>query len=177
MTQDIPGTPEVADYEPRYTTAQVSKATGIPQDTIKSWLSRKPQVILMTKEERENVGKGKPYLFSFSRTVHLLLTAKLVQMGLQPRQAAMGAAGFTDLGQGYTPDSDISKVRMPGQLYRDGYTVLVLHSGEEIGRVIQMDPRTTKLFDLFVDRGRHEDAIAILVNPLIERLRGALADE
>lgn len=164
----------VEDFEPRYTTAQVSDATGIPQETIKNWLSRKPQVILMTTEERENVGRGRPYLFSFQRAVHLLLTAKLVQMGMQPRQAAMIASGFSDIGEGYTPDADLSQVRMPGQLFQEGFTVLVTHSGDELGHVVNMKPGSTLMYDLFYRRGRHEDAIVVLVNPLVDRLKAAL---
>jgi hypothetical protein len=162
------------DYEPRYSIAQVSAATGIPPGTIKNWLTREPQVILKTAEEKEKVGRGRPFLFSFQRAVQVALVAKLVSMGMDPRRAASAAVGFTDIGESYSPGDDLSLVRMPGELFKKGATVLVVHSASEMGHVINMDVYSTPMSQLFTHHGRHEEAVAVLVNPLVDRLRAAL---
>jgi hypothetical protein len=160
-----------ADHTPRFASAQVCEAAGISHDTLKNWVSRKPQVVLMTNEEREQVGKGHPLLFSFNRAMQVALTAKIAAMGPTPREAALIAAGFTDISDGplgNTPSRD------PGELFGAGLTVLAWYPGEPIGRVMNVDPSDTRAYDLFWFDGKRDEVSAVIVNRLHARVRSAL---
>jgi hypothetical protein len=130
-----------ADFENRYTSAQACEAAGISTVTLKNWIGRHAPAILLTKAERENVGKGRPLLLSFNRIMQIALVAELVGLGFQPRPAAMAAVAYTDLSSsegasGWRADEDEGlpehpalPARMPGQLFPSGLTYLVVPRG------------------------------------------------
>lgn len=155
-------------HENRYISAEVCAAVGISESTLKNWVSRKPQVVLMTSEERERVGKGVPFLFSFQRVMQVALVAELVALGLEPRPSAMAAAGFTDVGDAG---------RDPGHLFPEGLTYLFAHKDNPDslpGTCINIKPQTS-----FVEvRHRLYGAVSFVaadVNAVHARVCAALA--
>ncbi len=168
---------EPADHVPYYTSAETALAAGVSADTLKNWVSRKPQVILMTQEEREEVGRGRPILFSTQRVIQVAITARLVEMGWQPRAATMLAAGFTDVGHGEsrTPDGRVVRpARDPGQLFPDGATLLVARPGVSVpssNDVLHVTPDSPWMAVL-----RDEAAVVLNLNSLVQGVRLRLAE-
>src|SRR5688500_13658042 len=111
-----------ADYQPRFTSAEVCQAAGISAETLKNWVSRKPAAILLDKKDQAATARGVPIRFSFNRVMQIALTAELVRLGWQPRAAAMVAVTFSDVGEttgGWVDDPtppDPNTERDPGQL-------------------------------------------------------------
>jgi hypothetical protein len=163
-------TADEQDHVNRYTSGQVCAAVGITQDTLKNWVSRKPQVIFLTKGERDAVEAGGGLLFSFQRALQIALTAKIVKTGMKPRDAAIVAGSFTDIGEGPLGDTP---GRNPCKLFNDGLTVLAWYPDEALGRVMNLHP-TTRAHDLFWFDGAREEVGAVIVNHLHARLRAAL---
>lgn len=159
------------DHVNRYTSAEACAAAGITLDTLKNWVSRQPQVILLTRGERDAVEAGGGLLFSFQRIMQIALTAKIARTGLKPREAAMIAAGFTDVGDG--PLNEIPQ-RDPCRLFDEGLTVLAWYPGEIAGRVMNLRPEQTRLFELFWFEGTREEASAVIVNRVYDRVRASL---
>ena len=111
---------------PRYLAADVCAAAGIDAATLKNWMverpdARTPPPILLDKTDRLAAGSGRPNLFTFRRAMQISLLADLVRLGFQPRRAGVIAAGFTDFGN----DKTSSPSRDPGELYADGFTLLL----------------------------------------------------
>ncbi|UFN48126.1 hypothetical protein LPC08_19220 [Roseomonas sp. OT10] len=119
-----------ADHEIRYTSAQACEAAGIPSDTFKNWIMRHPPAILLTDKERKNNGRGRPMMLSFTRIMHITLTAELNRLGMAPRPAAMAAAAFTDTNRGAAHGGWVGEEtpphRLPGQLFPQGTTLLLV---------------------------------------------------
>ncbi len=169
--------PDPADHVPYYTSAETASAAGVSVDTLKNWVSRKPQVILMTQEEREEVGRGRPILFSIQRVIQVAITARVVSMGWQPRDATMLAKDFTDGGhdESRTPDGRVVRpARDPGQLYPDGTTLLVAYPGATVRsgpNVLHVAPDTPWTVVL-----RDEAAVVLNLNSLVQGVRLRLAE-
>lgn len=174
------------DYEDRYTSAQVCAAVGISESTLKNWVSRKPQVVLMTSEERERAGRGVPLLFSFQRVMQIAITAELVALGLQPRPAALAAAAFTDTDTGaddggWVYDAPSAPLRQPGQLFPVGITYLVVPNAADddaINADVKNVMPDTTVYDLLrgerIGRPGAVSAILLDVNAVHDRIRGVL---
>lgn len=159
------------DHLNRYTSAEACAAAGITLDTLKNWVSRQPQVVMLTRGERDAVEAGGGLLFSFQRVMQIALTAKIARTGLKPREAAMIAAGFTDVGDGSLGDTP---QRDPCRLFDEGLTVLAWYPGEPTGRVMNLHPTKTRLHDLFWFDGSREEASAVIVNRVYDRVRASL---
>jgi hypothetical protein len=166
----------------RFTSAQVCEAAGISASTLKNWVSREPQVVLLREEDRENErgGKGIPLTFSFNRVMQVALTAELVRFGWQPRAATLAAVAFTDLGDaahGWAADGPPVLGRLPGQLYATGTTVLIATPGDDDegprGECLQMDADTpwSRIFRPSHASGQHTAVTVVDVSALWSRVR------
>lgn len=171
-----------AKHVPQFFSADVCRAAGIDTNTLKNWLRADPSPILMKQEDRLAVGSGRAHLFSFQTAMQVALTARLVALGLPPRRAGMVAAGFTDVSSGnggWVGDTDpYDDLRLPCDLFKEGYTILVAYVGDEIGHVINIEDSTTAL-DLFhpYGRGRREVAAVVWVDFVYKHVRGVLYNE
>ncbi|MBI0432812.1 hypothetical protein [Roseomonas sp. KE0001] len=159
------------DFVNRYTSAQVCAAAGISGDTLKNWVSRQPQVVLLNQGERDQIASGGGLLFSFVRTLQIALTNQIARTGLRPREAALIAAAFTDFGEGPLPDTP---AREPGKLFEEGLTVLAWYPGEAAGRVMNVRPERTLLHDLLWYELPRETVSAIVVNRIYQSVRAGL---
>ncbi|MGY4803446.1 hypothetical protein [Teichococcus aerofrigidensis] len=159
------------DFVNRYTSAQTCAAADISGDTLKNWVSRRPQVVFLNQGERDQIVSRGGLLFSFQRVMQIALTNKIARTGLRPREAALIAAAFTDLGEGPLADTP---AREPGKLFEEGLTVLAWYPGETVGRVMNVRPERTLLHDLFWYEHDREEASAIVVNSLYRHVRTVL---
>lgn len=104
---------------PRFTTAAVAHAAGIPLDTLGTWLKR-GQIAAAPSgiAEGRHPGTGRSRLWSARRALHVVLTARLAPT-LDVREASAAALHFTDFGSvaddfpGFGPDIP---ARQPGEL-------------------------------------------------------------
>lgn len=142
------------------------KAAGIDNATLKNWIHPDRRAILMSEDDRRAMGSGRAHLFTFRRVMQIALTAELVQLGFPPRKAGIMAAGFTDVGDGVAAFGDEippPTERLPGELYRDGYTMLVAFPDEDRGHIRKVVPKTTAL-ELMFKQGAGQRSTAVLVN-------------
>lgn len=152
-----------------YAIEQIARASGVPVATARTWQHRG---VVLAGEGR---GFGNVVLFSLNRAVQFALTAELSRFGIQPRRAGMVAASFTDLAEpAYMPDAD-GEVRMPGELFTKGRTVLIVHEGHDVGRVVRVS-RDTPAELLFNAPGAGPCIVACMVdvNAVVRRVRAAL---
>lgn len=131
---------------PQFFSADACKAAGIESATLKNWLLPDRHAILMSEEDRRAAGSGRPHLFTYRRVMQIALTAELVSLGFAPRRAGTMAAGFTDVGEGFSgwvgEVYPVPKLRGPGELFEDGFTFLIASPGEESSHVCQVDLKT-----------------------------------
>lgn len=158
---------------PQFFTAETCKAANVSADILKSWISRDPPAILLTKEDRPAGGSGRPHLFSLRRVLQIAITGELVGLGFGPRQAGLIALSFTDVGDGASDPSE--RPRGPGEVYPDGLTILIARRGQSSG-VVRKVTLKTPWFDLMI-AGAHIAASSIAVvdvSSINRRVREAL---
>ena len=180
----MPATPH--PDQPMFFTGDVCRAVGIEQSTLKNWITR--GAILMSDDDRKRFGvdgpsherlasgSGRSHLFTLRRVVQIALTAELVALGLPPLRAAMLALGFTDVGDGGGGwvGEPIELGRLPGQLYKDGLTLLVAYPEEESSHVINVDPKTPLYEVLFRGARQHKALLLVNVADVCSRVSTAL---
>src|SRR4051794_21812836 len=77
----------------------IAKAFGLNTYTLRQWIRDEPQVILLTAEDKRIAMRGDIYLFSLRRCLQIAVVAHLNQhFRIPARKAAIGAAGWTDIG-------------------------------------------------------------------------------
>lgn len=156
---------------PQFATGAACQAAGISTDTFKNWVSRKPQVILLSKDEREEAGGRVFFKLTLQSVYHLALLRTLAARGLEPRHAHMVASAFTLFGDGtHDPEAD---PRGPACLYADGYTYLI--GTADGGYTVQVDPAKTSLVGALVRAEDFGGASAVVrVDPIVWAVRAAL---
>ena len=180
---------------PQFFTADACRAAGIDPATLKNWITRTPSAILLSQEdklkfqeagapieteprERMAAGSGRSHLFTFRRVMQIALTAELVALGFPPRKAGMVAVGFTDVGHGgagYVGDGEPIRIkRLPGELYPDGWTILVAESDRETGRTVNVHHNTLLTELLFTSARPPSTLVIVNVNAVDRRVRAAL---
>lgn len=176
--------------EIRYTAAQVCAVTGVSPELLKSWVSRKPIIVHVSDDDREKQVKGSPIMYTFTRVMQIAITKKLVDSGLSARRAAVIAAGFTDTGRAPPPAHVMqdalyakAKYRLPGELFRKGWTVLIGDTENENvpGRCVCIDPDDDSAKEVFSaiffgsGDGRGTPRHVVWVNPIYQQVRERLA--
>ena len=86
--------PELDD--PRYLFGDAVAASGVSANTLKSWLSRKPEAVPLGVFDREALGKGSSRAFTLRRLISIAIAAELVRLGIQPSAAGAQAHTLTD---------------------------------------------------------------------------------
>lgn len=153
----------------RFSSLEACRGANIESSTFKNWISRDPPAILLSSQDRDaRDGRGS-FSFSLNRVMQLALCAELVALGFAPRQAGMLAAGFTDVGEGSSvwvndpePEHEPKALRLPGDLFSDGYTVLVAHRGSDASEIKNVFPG--QAWDPFYSMGGGHSTSAVLVN-------------
>ncbi|CAA2138748.1 hypothetical protein [Methylobacterium bullatum] len=149
-------------------------AAGIDRKTLNNWLSRQPAVVLLTDEERREAGERNRFSFDRNRVVQIALTAELVRLGVQPRRSAMCAATFTDAAEGPGAHPRFAP-RMPGELFKNAYTFLVVPPGDVAPKVVPVSAETTVIELMHPEYGLpFSTAIVVKVDDVVERVRAAL---
>lgn len=171
-----------ADFVARFTSAEVCVAANIKLETLKNWVFRRPAAVLLTADDQAASAKGSPIRYSFNRVMQIAITAELVRLGWQPRQAAMVAVSFTDVSNGgpATIVDDASNLdphpddRGPGELFRTGRTLLVAHEAPldnlPGGVCVRVD-ETTPLADVLGITTSVHAAVVVDVSALWESVR------
>lgn len=163
----------------RFLSQDACTASGVTMMTLTNWLRREPSPILMSDEQRKAHGvqveeamrpaggTGGRHLWTLRRVIQIALTKRLVDLGIPPRAAGLAALRFTDLGTavaGYSGDQ-IPPLRMPGQFFEHGATLLVVRS-EDDAEVMNFLPGSESLDALF--RYGEEPACAVVhVNAVV----------
>jgi hypothetical protein len=153
----------------RYTAAEVCEAADITTPTLKNWVSREPQVIEMSDDDRERAASGSPIWFTFHRAMQVALTAEIVRMdlGIPPRRAAEIARTFSDTGtRGPGPAREAAK------LFASGSTALIACPETGATKIVNITGRTS-VMDIFGAVGSTK-ALVILVDPTFRRMREVL---
>lgn len=184
-------TPYVDDPDiPQFFSLDVCRAASIKYLLLKNWVNRSPPAILISNEDREKLkgvkgpslervadGPKRAYLFTFRRVMQVSITADLVRLGIPPRKAGVAAACFTDVGDtegGWVGESRPAFLvcRNPGQLYKDGITVLIVRSTDQYGEV-----RNAKREYLFFNEIFNKDnksSIIVNLNSIIINIKLSL---
>ena len=161
---------------PQFPSSAACAAARIDLATLKNWAVRKPSAILLTEAERGGPGRARRFAFSFRRVMQIAITADLVKLGFAPRRAVVVAAGFTEVGDSPAGWNDevIMQARRPGQLYPDGFTILIAHPESELAEVVNVR-RNTTFADVLTTHARPEEAVALVnINSVDRRVRDSL---
>lgn len=119
----------VMDPLKKYTLSQVSRATGVAVNTIRTWYQREHFKIGLSDTIAET--NGLAHSVSLRTALAIGLAGKLTQMGVAPKRAADAAIKFAFLGS-RCPKTEIE--REPGCLWGDGTaTILTLPADKEYG--------------------------------------------
>ena len=161
----------------QFTLSQIASAADIGVGTLKNWFyvaaratNREPTLILDDRDPSR--GRGFVRLFTLRRALQAAIVTELVNIGVEPRVAGPAARKFTDsasnIPSGWRGEGppDIASMRLPGELFKDGVTRLVL-DGNSHARVVDEEA--------FSEIVRRETAFtAINLNRIVERVRQRL---
>ncbi|MBI2715696.1 MAG: hypothetical protein HYX37_14780 [Rhizobiales bacterium] len=112
---------------PQFSSAQACEIAGIDMPTLKNWISRKQPAILLERRERKKVGDRERLRLTLRRILQIVITAELVRLGFDPREASLHAAQFTDIES--APLRGIEQHKR-GELFPQGFTLLIVrHAG------------------------------------------------
>lgn len=157
-------------HEPRFTSADVCRAAGVPAATLANWISRKPATIRLGEHDTPAGGSTGTHLFTLNRIVQVALTAELVTLGIPPRDAAWCAFAFTDTEEpSYLPWTG-REDRARGELFREGRTVLL--AGVGFAQIVNMAAGVP--LDVLIRQRGAASAVVVDVNAVVARVRAAL---
>ncbi len=148
---------------PQFLAADACRAAGINAATFKNWTNRSFGVIELTDFDRPAQAAGQPHLLSFRRVMQIVLTAKLVQLGVKLSKAAGCVLDWTDVGDavGYYADEPMPPLRFPCQHYASGETYLVVRADEDRGKIVNI--KTSADIPRLFSNGDQPIAAAVVV--------------
>ncbi|MCW2273317.1 hypothetical protein GJ654_04295 [Rhodoblastus acidophilus] len=155
---------------PKFSTADVANAAGIPVETLRTWVKRGDLALIHGTPDRFSPGVGRTRQFTLRRALNVVLTAELVRNNLSVKEASQAALNFTDIGEGvYDPSEDALTdesvpARDPGELFRDGETVLVVRFPKGGGRIEASVERLEDAVTTLFSRENKEFYSAFLVD-------------
>jgi hypothetical protein len=120
---------------PQFPSDLACEAAGIDLATLKNWISRKEPAVFIAPDERVQIGERTSFRFTLRRVLQLAIVAELGSFGIGPSDAAWMAAEFTD------SENNIQDRRV-GELFRKGYTVLVI-SGSHLCSLVNATAETS----------------------------------
>ena len=167
------------DY-PRFSTADVADAAGVPAETLRTWIKRGDITLVTSEPDQFTPGTGRNRLFTFKRTLSVVLTAELLRLGLAVKTASTLATRFTDTGEavGYWGDEepDLSKTRRPGELFKDDQTIFVVrfpyNDDAPEANVERLKEATKSPF--WVGSRKFRSALFVNLDHMVEQVRGKL---
>ena len=157
--------------EPKYLFSQIAAAAEVPVNTARSWFFRGH--LTLGEKDIDTEAKGLPRFLTPRTALVLAIMVRGVAAGMLPAAAAAAARQFTDIGHGASPTH---AGRIPGRLFPDGETVLVIPRGTKAN----MKPRVVNLLDadgwrkVYVSSGTGHDTVVTLIR-LSELVQSVLA--
>ncbi|RDE10349.1 hypothetical protein [Pelagibacterium lacus] len=134
-------------FHQTFGTLDAADASGLRESVVRSWVERRH--IVLSDQDRDAAGRGQTRLFTFETILQIAIAAELTRLGFASGHACRMARKFAHSGN---PD------RLPGRLFRDGKTLLVVRPGTDNAHVV----RETDLADAFAVSGPDEAAVAIV---------------
>lgn len=160
---------------PEFTLSQVANAAGIDVGTLRSWLQRKHWRLDMAVGDSPADVAGKAHLVTLRRALQIGAAAELVRNGVEPSRAFKAAWYFSDAAD---PLEAEGYIRAPGELFRDGSTILIAYKDRDIGVVMRLDDNASwqnLVFNPFV-RERQISGSFVWLNFVDKRIRSALLE-
>ncbi|SNB65455.1 MerR HTH family regulatory protein [Rhodoblastus acidophilus] len=143
---------------PEFSTAEVAGAAGLPVETLRTWIKRGDIALVHDTPDRFTPGTGGRRLFTFRRSLNICLAAELVRNSISVKEASKIALEFTDMGGnagGYREGElvdELKNVRLPGDLFPDDTTILVVRfpsdGGEPDAKVERLKDAKDALFHI-----------------------------
>jgi len=116
----------------------VADASGEKSSRVAQWLSR--QVVSWSPGDREGTGSGRPRLLTWNTAVQVTITAVLARHGVSTKRAAKATRAFAHKGKSgaATRGASHGPKRLPGELFADGTTLLVIGPDESADGVVHI---------------------------------------
>lgn len=128
-------------------TCDVADAAGLRESVVRSWVERGH--VVLSDEDRDAAGRGQTRLFCFETALQIAVAAELTRLGFASGHACRVARSFAHSGNPH---------RLPGQLFRDGKTLLVICPESQRADVVHAD----KLTSIFAHAGISHASVAIV---------------
>lgn len=160
---------------PKYSNLDATRASGVEASTIRSYFQR--DVLTLGPKDVDAAVNGAGRSLTARRVLQIAITGVLARQGVQPRRAAMLAAGFTDIGNGPLPQNGFRE-RLPGQLYiedpdpkKRAFTWLVAQEGRDFALIVPVDGKTAAI--LVIDRNAGP-SLVLPLDPIVTAVLAAL---
>ena len=148
------------DYDtPRYPIRQAAAAAGFELNTLRSLYQRGHFEIVGGEEAK---ARGLAAFLNLRDVMHIAVSKRLIDMGIHASDAFIAGKDFAHTSSGR--DAGQHAHRLPAELYRGWFTVLVYHPALGSGRVLPMTDGL-QFSDLFHDPhagGRHNPVVIFL---------------
>ena len=142
-------------------------ALDVPIETFRSWL--KKEIVHFSDEEIERKPNGLAHRLTYTTVLRLAIMVELMKFGMSPKDAWSAGYYFTVEGSVWTGKRKTS--RLPGELFNDGQTWLIVPAGGEIPKIANF-----RSGDLAADLALHAStAIVIYMDPFIAAVDEKLA--
>lgn len=161
--------PALIDLDsPQFTIAEASALAGLAIGTLRDYFQR-GVFTLVGKDQSAPAGGIRK--LSGRRLMQIAVAAELIEMGVSPPTAARHALAFSDQGNGALPG--LADERMPGELYPNSYSWLVIRKGDYLGRVVQVKADLAAV-SLIAPRGERAPCIVVPLDPIAHRIFAAV---
>lgn len=152
--------------------ATAAKIAGVEPNTVRTWLQR-GHVKLFGFDAKLATELGLPHMITYRGTLRLAIAAKLVEVGVHPKDAWDASMHFVDMGEsGAQWDNRPPRIeRHPGELYPSGWTVLVFSANH---RTIIVHADSLDMIPLIHPPGRSAanfPAVVLPLNELVVRVK------
>ena len=148
--------------EKTYSMAEASGAIGMQLNTLKTWIKR-GNIEFGANEIKPPKKGSRAHQFGYRTVVRLAVTWELVKFGTSPERAWFAALKFTISGNASTG-------RLPGELWKEGQTYLILPHAEESKLFNLPDGAPASMLTV-----HSHAAIVLHLNPFIANLQKRLA--
>lgn len=150
-------------YKPQISSAHACYAAEIDGATLRNWVSREPNTILLDKNERLP-GDRPTFALQLATVYQIAIVAALVQLGIGPRLASQWAWAFTEVD---------AKDRDACALFEDGFTYLAGDTKMEEPLILNVTEKMSA-YHLLAMTDAGSPVILLNLNGVIERVNRAL---
>lgn len=156
-------------FHAQFTLGQVAEATGLPADTIKTWLRKELIHTMPSKAD----GPGTRRLHSFHGAMEIAVAGALMEAGVKDNSVVFHAAtSFAHFGDGPLPGTP---GRIPGCPFPDNLTYLAVGGGRSAE--IYYRPGKDEMASIRHRLKRPEVIIMVEINSIFERVVRGLGHE